>query len=278
VWTVATLADGLARLGLTAGDTVLVRASLRRLGDVAGHRATALIKATLAVVGSRGTLAALAFNPLTPFPAWRNSPVIGPDTPPGSGGLAAAMVRWPGAVRSQHPTCSWVAIGANAGALTAGHDASSASFHPVGALLEADGVLVNVGNVIDSPGFSTVHWVQSRRGLSTRNLLAGRIGARFPGGVFHSHDFPGCSQGFDKFYGAYVQAGALRAGMVGDAYAILGRARELVAVEDRLVSANPRFPLCDAPDCMHCRGLVTYNKRDWPAFWSRWAWRKLTGR
>ncbi len=273
--TVETLAEQLTALGLGAGDHVLMRASLRRLGMVEGGRAGALIGAALRVVGPAGTVAALAFRPMVPFPRRMKTADTGPYS---SGGIANALAGWPGAALSAHPSCAWAAVGGGAAALVAGHDARSACFHPVGALLTLGGKLVNVGNVADSPGFSTVHHVQSELGLSRRNLLAGHIGLRTPSGAFASHDFPGCSKGFVKFYGAYVSAGVLRAGPVGDAYAIAAAASDLVAVERPIIAADPRFPLCDDPGCMHCRGLVTYNKRDWPAFWARWAWRKVRRR
>lgn len=267
------LARQLAAVGLERGDHVLMRASLSRLGRVEGNRAQTLIQAVLEVIGPTGTLAALAFRPMQPFPS-RRQPVTA-DTPYSSGGLANALAAWPGALLSGHPCCAWACIGAGARQLIEGHDARSACFHPVAALLDMDGKLINLGNVQDSPGFSTVHHVQSRLGLSSRNLLAGHMGMRTPSGVFVSADFPGCSNGFSKLYGAYVSAEVLRAGRVGDAYAILAGARDLVAVEQPLVAADPRLPLCDDPGCMHCRGLLTYNKRHWPAFWATWAWRRL---
>ncbi|WP_161539646.1 AAC(3) family N-acetyltransferase [Paramagnetospirillum kuznetsovii] len=266
------LARGLTGLGLSVGGHVLMRASLTRVGAVDGNRAQAVIQATLDVIGETGTLAALAFRPMVPFPSRR------PPTPPGpfsSGGLANALAAWPGAMLSEHPCCAWVAVGAGASRIIAGHDSQAACFHPVATLLDMDGTLVNLGNVLDSPGFSTVHHVQHELGLSSRNLLAGHIGLRTEAGIFISRDFPGCSMGFAKLYGAYVTAGILRAGQVGDAYAVAAKASDLVAVERPLIAAAPRLPLCDNPNCMHCRGLVTYNKRDWPAFWTKWVWRRL---
>jgi len=268
------IADGLRALGLKAGDHVLARASLRRLGGPRATRAEALIAAILDVVGPEGTLAALAFHPMVPFPGWRKLAPVDATTRPSSGWLAAALAARPDARRSAHPACGWAAVGAGAERLVAGHDAEAACFHPIAALLDMDGVLINVGNVADSPGFSTVHHVQAQLGLSTRNLLAGRMGLRTPDGIFVCRDFPGCSKGFGKFYGAYVAAGILRAGMVGDAYSILARARDLVAVERPLIEADPRYPLCDHPLCQHCRGLVTYNKRDWPGYWLRRVFRR----
>lgn len=278
MWGQAALERHLAALGLTAGDHVLMRASLRRLGAVAGNRADMLIDATLRVIGPTGTLAVLAFHPVVPFPGLRRGLApIASDGPPSSGGLAIAVAARPQARRSTHPACGWAAIGTGAQALLDGHDGDAVCFHPIAALAEMGGKLVNVGNVTDSPGFSTIHYLQDQLGLSRRNLLAGRVGLRTASGLYHLQDFPGCSQGFGRLYGAYVEAGILRAGPVGDAYAIAALARDLMAVERPLLQADPTATLCRNSRCMHCRGLVTYNKGDWPRFWASWAWRKLTG-
>jgi aminoglycoside 3-N-acetyltransferase len=135
------LAVDFARLDLRRGDTVLLHASMRRLGWVCGG-ATAVVQALLDVIGAAGTLVVPAQTPFNRDPAtWRNPtvppslwehvrqqlPAFQADLSPSEGmGAVAERVRtWPGAGRSNHPITSFAAVGPRAGRLLARHDLDS---------------------------------------------------------------------------------------------------------------------------------------------------------
>jgi aminoglycoside 3-N-acetyltransferase len=264
------LADDLTALGVRSGDVLLMRAAARAIGQTDGKAAETLIDAALDALGPSGTLVGLSFSKNV-F-RFRRSPaqIFTRSAPVTSGGFAAAMVARPNAVRSLHPTSSFVAIGAQAAELLEGHGPSTESFFPMERMISLDGKMVLIGCVASSPGFSTVHRVQENLGLSTRTFLSGLFGAYYEQDGerrwFSRRDVSGCSMGFGKFYSHYVAAEKLRVGTVGDAYSAFIKCRDAYAVEYPLLKANPRFALCDRPDCISCRGTRYYNLRDVPGF------------
>jgi aminoglycoside 3-N-acetyltransferase len=269
-YTLEDLAAGLERLGLAKGDSVLLRAATRPIGATAGRAAELLRDAALRVVGPDGTLLGLSFSQQTFRFRRRTSPVFRADSATDTGGFAAAMLAYPGAVRSQHPTNSFVGIGAMARDLLAGHDAQATCFAPMRRLMEAGGKMVLVGCGSSSPGFSTVHLVQEELGLATQSFFRDLFGSWYEvdGSVrwFSRHDVPGCSRGFGKFYSHYTAAEKLRTGRVGDAESMLIGCNDAFDVEYALLNNDPRFALCDRRGCLSCRATRMYNMRDIPGF------------
>ncbi|GAA3369516.1 AAC(3) family N-acetyltransferase [Streptomyces sannanensis] len=155
----------LRRLGVRAGGTLLVHASLRGTG----LRDTALRDALLEALGPAGTLVVPAFTPENSdtSPAYLERvrgmteeqaaafraamPAFDPGvTPcPGMGRLAECVRRTPGAARSAHPQTSFAALGGRAAELTAGHprDCHLGEESPLGALFRsgAQVLMINTG-------------------------------------------------------------------------------------------------------------------------------------
>lgn len=102
VVTEADIVADLRRLGLAAGDVVLIHSSLRSFGHVRGG-ADAVIDALLRCVGGGGTV-------VVPTLSFRS------DDP-----VTEVFRRRPGAVRSLHPVSSVAAIGPAPAYLTAAH-------------------------------------------------------------------------------------------------------------------------------------------------------------
>ncbi|GIH08688.1 AAC(3) family N-acetyltransferase [Rhizocola hellebori] len=161
----ASLARDFRRLGLNAGDTVLVHASLRSLGWVCGG-ATGVVLALTDVLGREGCLIVPAQTPDNRDPSrWENPRVpesmwdeirdhILPFDPKRSPALAMGLIAeqvrtWPGAIRSRHPQTSFAGIGPAAEKLLATHELSCQLGHesPLGALYRADArfLLLGVG-------------------------------------------------------------------------------------------------------------------------------------
>jgi aminoglycoside 3-N-acetyltransferase len=137
----ASLNRDLHALGVRAGQTVLLHASLRSLGWVCGGP-VAVVLALHDVLGPAGTLVVPAqtaenrdpsrwSDPAVPADWW---PVIRAQLPAfdpavsscrGMGLIAETVRTWPGVVRSMHPQTSFAAIGARAAELMARHELDS---------------------------------------------------------------------------------------------------------------------------------------------------------
>jgi aminoglycoside 3-N-acetyltransferase len=215
----------------------------------------------------------LAFTPAFWWLQRSGASTYSPSSPPLTGAFAKALLATPGAIRSNHPVESFVALGPRAQEIIDCHLHSASPFAPMNGLLQTDGKMLLVGCVSDSPGFSTVHLAQERMGLARRVLGRGMSGVWVEKNGrktwFRRDEIPGCSRGFWKFYGHYVRAGSLSQANIGAAYSVGIDARRALAVEEHLMQDNPRFPLCDDPLCASCRLMKTYNKRDWPMFFVR---------
>jgi aminoglycoside N3'-acetyltransferase len=275
-YTLEQIADHLRTLGVKAGDVLLVRASVRKIGEIEGQdkKSDQLIKALLMAVGETGTIVSLSFTKTFVFPKRHRDYVYSRYTPATSGGLANAMIHWPGAVRSLHPSNSFVAIGQGAADILKGHDENTTCFFPMEKLLIQDGKMILIGCIEDSPGYSTVHLAQDRLKLSTRTIFKNRFGVYFQKengtvSLFRKKDFPGCSMGFSNFYTYYVKAGQLKIGFVGDAYSALIKARTAYNIEYDLLKKDPTIALCNNENCEFCRGGVYYNMGTWPRFYLR---------
>jgi len=158
------LATDLRRLGVVAGETLLVHSSLSSLGWVCGG-SVAVVLALLDVVGPEGTLVVPAQtaaenrdpsryrDPAVPDAWWpairENLPGYDPAVTPSRGvGAVAEQVRtWPGALRSGHPQTSFAAVGAAADWLLAEHrlDSPLGEGSPLARLEEAGAQVLLLG-------------------------------------------------------------------------------------------------------------------------------------
>ncbi|HWJ74477.1 MAG TPA: aminoglycoside 3-N-acetyltransferase [Kaistia sp.] len=161
----ADLAADCARLGLRAGDAVMVHASMGRVGRLL-NGPDALIGALLDTVGREGTILAYAdwdgaYDDLLDQEGrmpdhWRSH--VPPFDPLRSrairhNGILPEFLRTTrGALRSGNPGASIVAIGARAGELTADHrlDYGYGEGSPFAKLVELGGKVLNVGAPLDT--------------------------------------------------------------------------------------------------------------------------------
>lgn len=127
----AALADGLARLGIAAGDTVFVHSSLKSLGYVEGGAAS-VVRALQLAVGPQGTL-------LLPAYYMPGGSILGACQLHGYvfdvrkhgchvGRLPQAFLASKGIERSVHPTHSVAAWGCHAAYLTEAHHRAPSAF------------------------------------------------------------------------------------------------------------------------------------------------------
>jgi len=255
--TVATLAADLRALGLAAGDVVLVHASTRRVGFVAGGP-QAIVEALLAVVGGTGTIVVPAHTPDNTDPAgWRNPPVPESWWPviregnPGfdrqrspshwMGVLAETVRTWPGARRSGHPHHSFAALGAQAAQITDDHrlDDGFGEHSPLGAVYRLGGrvLLLGVGHDTNT----SLHLAEWRQPNAPRGHQGGAV--RHGDGTVEWltwTDVLDFDNDFPQLGGDFEATGGARLGPVGSATARLMDQRTLVDFAVPWISARGR--------------------------------------
>lgn len=267
-----TIRSDLERLGVQSGDVLLVRANLAKLGRL-GKQRHQLLQTFLDALGPEGTLIGLTFTDNWPINKCSPEKAFHPQAPSNVGALANMFLNDPRHIRSNHPLCSFAAIGPAAEHICADHGPDAPSYLPIRKLIDLDGKFLVAGCTTTSPGFTSVHWVQHELGLDKRSLMVNRRGTYYRDGdevrLFRCTEIGGCSLGFAKFYNHYLTEEKLQAGYIGNAYSLLINAADAYRIEHRLLQANPRLALCDNPLCFTCRASWLFNCRDMPGFYVR---------
>jgi len=234
----------LRRCGLRPGDKVLVHSSLSSPGRVEGGADT-VIDAMLEAVGPAGTVL---------FPALTGTVEDSADKPPGMdvrstptwcGVIPDTAWRREEAVRSLNATHSVAAIGADAEALTAGHEAAETPCgkgSPYVKLAEAGGFILLIG--VDHNRNTTFHSAeeiarmpylfQPSPAMATLTDGEGRqvtVQTRV-----HRWDVP---RDFERMHAPLLEAGIARLGTVGCAQARLIKSNELIRFLVDVLSRDP---------------------------------------
>jgi len=267
------LIENLINLGIKQGDVVFMGADLSKVGIIDGNIGKTIINSMLDAVGKEGTLVTNTFSKSFIIPHIDKNFIFDNNTISYTGSLSKLFLSHPDCLRSKHPTNSFAAIGKNSEYILAGHDSSQTSYYPLQRVLELKGKQMLIGCVDKSNGLASIHLAQETLGLSKRSILKKKVGVYYKEGddikLFSREDFGGCSKGFYKFYNEFVVKNILVSGYYGDAYTVL---TDLVSSYDivyRILKTNPRYALCDDPNCFDCRGSWLYNKRDWPKYYAR---------
>ncbi|MBY4897756.1 AAC(3) family N-acetyltransferase [Cupriavidus sp. AU9028] len=244
----------LRALGVMPGDVLLVHASLRSVGPVAGG-AAALIGALQEAVGRSGTVA---------MPSWTGDDdrVFDPATTPSApdlGALARLFWQSEGVQRSDHPF-AFAAAGRHAREIVRGplplppHGPDS----PVGRIHALDGQVLLLG--VGHDANTTLHLAEVMAGVPYG--VPGYCTVAGAGHVvrvrYRENDH--CCQRFALADEWLRESGRQREGPVGQAHARLMRARHLVEAamtalaDDPLVFLHP--PSADCEECDAARRSI----------------------
>lgn len=235
--TIKQLQTELESLGIRAGDTLMVHASVRSVGPVE-ERGQGVLTALLGALGPEGTLMAYAdFEPTLEVPHFdiKRSPAR-PDY-----GVFAELVRtYPGAVRSANPGASMVAIGAKAQWLCEEHslDYGYGPGGPLGKLVSAGGKVLLLGSDLDQ--VTLLHLAEHLADIPDKRVVKRPLNVMHDDGSIESvmiEEFdtsnPVASsmpeRVFAAIVGSFLATGAASSGRVGRALSYLMPAKELVS-------------------------------------------------
>jgi aminoglycoside N3'-acetyltransferase len=168
-----TLKAQLQKLGIQPSCSVMLHASLSALGVVDGGSQT-VVDALRAAVGDEGAVIVPSFRDAIRSEHYalqycRNCRTqdLCPSREPGFTGIIGETFReQPDAVRSCHPTHSWVGIGQKAKTLLSGHRHSltpCGNDSPFMRLMEADGLILLLGVGVNS--LTNIHAVEDARNV-----------------------------------------------------------------------------------------------------------------
>ena len=242
----ADIAQGLAALGIGAGDTLLLHSALSSLGRVEGG-APAVVEAFLDVLGPAGTLVVPTLSDV-------DRPFAPESSPSAVGQLTEVVRRWPGAVRSRHPTHSVAVIGAQARYLTEGHELGlpcgpDSPYNKLGALR---GWVLMLG--VDQDRNTTWHVAETIADVPYLRTMTVQV-AQADGSV-RQMTLPKSPWGHRAFIGLdrrLREDGLLKIGRVGPAVARLMRAGEMIAWGLKRLREDPTAFLCAKPRCVFCQ-------------------------
>lgn len=254
--TVPLLAEQFAACGLKAGQTVLVHSSLSSLGWVAG-REVAMIQALMQVLTPAGTLMMPTHtsdntdpsrwqNPPVPESWWQpirdHMPAFEPDITPTRqmGAIPETFRRFPGVVRSNHPTASFAAWGANSKFLTENHVLESAlgEGSPLARLYDLDGYIMLLG--VGHGNNSSLHLAEYRANFPGKRLesLGSAILVNGVRQWVTYQDIELNAEDFPQIGDQYEAAHGIPRGRVGQAEVRFMRQRPLVDYAVRWMEAN----------------------------------------
>lgn len=250
----ATLTADLRRLGIRAGDLLMVHASLKAVGPV---DAAVVLAALRAAVGPAGTLMGYASWDRSPYEETLNGarltdaqrrswPAFDPATAgtyAGFGLLNRFLAAEPDARRSAHPDASMVAVGPLAAMLTEPHRLGQALGRGsplerfvehggrvllLGAPLDAVTVLHYAEAIADIPGKRRVTYEMPMRGPD--GSVVWELAEEFDSnGILDRFAVKGQPDAVETMARAYVRLGRHREGQVGAAPCHLFEAPDIVA-------------------------------------------------
>jgi len=237
------MVNDLVALGVRKGMVLLVHTSLSTIGWVAGGP-VAVIEALLEAVGNEGTIVMPSMsgdysepsrwqNPPVPPSWWQpirdHTPPYRPDVTPtrAMGKVAETFRAWPGAVRSYHPTDSFVAVGLLAERLMEGHPLSY-SFgegSPLSKMCDEGGYSLLIGTLRNT----ILHLAEARAPFEKKVIPRGSPVLEHGERIWKEYeDYDDNSDLFPSILSDFLEQGRGITGKVGNAESYLLEQRGLV--------------------------------------------------
>jgi aminoglycoside 3-N-acetyltransferase len=270
VTTAAELTVELHRVGIRAGDNLILHSSLKSLGRVDGG-APAVVDAVLDAIGPDGNLMVPTFT--YSMPMWKAEPFDIRATKSRVGAITEAVRMHPLALRSFHPTHSVAVIGPDAEAIIRNHlHATPIGLEsPFGRMRERGARILMLGTTQDTN--SSLHYCEVASGLpyvqvafsAGRNFeLAWFLNEQGQAEYTQLFELPGCSRGFRAIEAPLIDRGALHPVTVAGALSQFLDMEEMVKAVDEILKTDPAILLCFTPNCSICPKRRAFTLRHLP--------------
>ena len=252
------LVRDLKALGVSTGDLLCVKVSLRSIGSIDGG-ADALIDALLETIGPSGTLVTDSFvNVYSPLSRAFWAITVDKNTPSYAGALANTMLKRPNVQRSRHPVQKFALIGSLAERLAIGHTADSYAYDILRIMAEKGAKNLKIGADEKVPGVNTTHVAIGLAKLRQKRALVGvrYIDESGKRKIFYLNWSGGCMKAFynlNRFYDG-IPGAVLGKGHIGSAPAKLTSMSVTLKAELELTRTDTEsFLTCSDPGCIDCR-------------------------
>jgi len=257
------LSDGFRQLGISAGDSVMLHASLDRIGDVDGGAAMVLHR-LLGAIGKKGTLLMPTFTSITRHSGthdnftkpgcWcegsetRHLPFI-PDLQPDKtiGAIAHRLCSWPSSRRSNHPAFSFVAVGAGGDELVREYDLLDPLL-PIRRFLKHDPIVLTVGVLLDS--VTAIHLAEEKKTCS-KFVMERALTISSKGPAWVDVLALGCSKGFERLRSS-MQDVEHKETTIGSAEAQTFSMKRIVETAQAHLDKDPCALSCANTACLNC--------------------------
>lgn len=237
---------GLRKLGLEAGDKVIVHSALSAFGEVEGG-ADAVIDALLEALGEEGTL-------LMPAMPGGGGPFNVKTSPSRVGAITEAFRRRQGVLRSRHPSHSVCAMGRDAKWFVADHDKAPTAYNegaPYRRILDFGKILLLGCDQDRNTSLHTLECIANAPYLRTitREYVDedGRVRE------LTIEQMAGPHRDFIGLDGLFRAEGVMAVGRIGNAVCRLMDGPGVLRVGGEAFRRDPAAVLCDNPYCLDCR-------------------------
>ena len=171
------------------------------------------------------------------------------------------MLTHPDHMRSNHPTHSFVAIGAVSEQLLHGHSCQSETYLPVRKMIRYNAKQIRIGTMNTTPGFVTVHFAEQTLLLDKLVIFPwlNNVYIKINGNLklFRTKSRGLCSKQQWRLFSYYVKSEILSVGRIGCAYSILSSMSEAYDIEKDVLLNDKTLLICKNVVCVSC------NARRW---------------
>lgn len=253
------MAGDLKKIGLQHGDCVILHSSYKSLG-LKNNTPSDVIHTLIHALSPDGTLMMPTFT-YSYSGIWDIEPFNVDTTAGKSTGILTEILRkFPGAVRSAHPTCSVAVIGKNAELITNDKEHASpfgrGSSYEVAFNLDAKILLMGVGNNCNS----MLHYAEvvanlpyndiPFRGFWRKTAIVEKDGEIIE--VALANEFPACSANFNVVDAYFKEKGIPTYGKILCADSMFMDAQEMIAAVVERLHKEPAWFLCNHSACEPC--------------------------